>query len=107
LAQRLPAEYETVLFRAAQETLTNVARHAHATQVTVALSQQSDAVRLEVVDNGVGFDIKSPVSPEHQGWGLIGMRERVALVGGVCTVESQPGKGTRIVIELPQRQKEA
>jgi len=106
LAQRLPAEYETVLFRAAQETLTNVARHAQATQVTVVLSQQGDAVRLEVVDNGVGFDIQSPAAPEHQGWGLIGMRERVALVGGVCTIESQPGKGTRVVIELPQRPKD-
>jgi two-component system sensor histidine kinase UhpB len=98
----LPAEYETVLFRAAQEALTNIAKHARATGVSVVLTQNSDGVRLEVSDNGVGFDPSEPARPDRAGsWGFVGMRERVALVGGRCNVTSQPGQGTRVVVELP------
>ncbi len=99
---RLPAQYETVLFRATQEALTNVARHAQATQVRLTLSRDSACVRLEVSDNGVGFDPAAP--PRHapgSGLGLVGLRERAALVGGRCLVDSAPGQGTRVVIELP------
>jgi signal transduction histidine kinase len=66
------------------------------------LSEVGDRVCLEVKDNGAGFDIAAP--PRHapgSGLGLVGMRERVALVGGTCTVESEPGRGTRVVVELP------
>lgn len=101
---RLPAQYETVLFRATQEALTNVVRHARATQVRLTLSRDSTCVRLEVNDNGVGFDPAAP--PRHapgSGLGLVGLRERVALVGGRCVVDSAPGQGTRVVIELPLR----
>ncbi len=99
---RLPAQYETVLFRVTQEALANVARHAHASQVRLTLSQDNGCVRLEVSDNGIGFDPTAP--PRHapgSGLGLVGVRERVALVGGRCTVDSAPGQGTRIVVELP------
>lgn len=101
---RLPAQYETVLFRATQEALTNVARHAQATQVDLTLSQDDNYVRLEVRDNGIGFDPTAP--PRHalgSGLGLVGLRERVALVGGRCRVDSAPGQGTRVVCELPLR----
>lgn len=110
MADRLPPQHETVLFRAAQEALANVARHAHATSVQVSLSQESGGsagaggmVCLEVVDNGVGFDLNAP--PKHElgsGLGLPGMRERVALVKGEVAIESQPGRGTRVRVRLPR-----
>ena len=90
LPKRLPTEHETVLFRAVQEALTNVARHAHATQVTIELHQEARGVRLTIGDNGMGFDVNTP--PKYQrgsGLGLVGMRERVSLVGGTCAIESQ------------------
>jgi signal transduction histidine kinase len=100
---RLPQQYETVLFRVAQEALTNVARHADASQVNVTVCQEADAVRLEVSDNGAGFDTSLPhlTQRDGHGWGLLGIRERVALVAGKCTIESQRGHGTRIIVELP------
>ena len=101
-SQRLLPEYETVLFRVAQEALTNVARHAHATEVSVLLTHLPDLARLEVSDNGIGFD---PLAPGRlvsgSGLGLVGMQERVTLVGGTCRIESAPGEGTRVVVELP------
>lgn len=104
LERRLPPQHETVLFRAAQEALTNVARHAQASHVTVALTQTPDTVRLEVADNGVGFDVNAPAHhAPGSGLGLVGMRERVALVGGRCVVTAEPGGGTRVLVELPLR----
>ncbi len=102
MAKRLPPGLETVLFRAAQEALTNIARHAHASQVTLELSQDAGSVRLVVADNGLGFDVDAPPKYERgSGLGLVGMRERVALVGGACVIRSEPGRGTRVSIELP------
>jgi signal transduction histidine kinase len=103
-ASRLPSHYETILFRVAQEALTNVARHADATIVTLSLSRTSDAVVLEITDNGKGFDpVGLPaVSPVRaRGWGLVGMRERVALADGQFALESAPGAGTTVRVALP------
>ncbi len=101
---RLASQYETVLFRASQEALTNIARHAQATQATLTLSESNGTMRLEIRDDGVGFDADAPSRhAPGSGLGLLGMRERVALVGGRCTIESQPGQGTRIIIELPSK----
>jgi signal transduction histidine kinase len=101
-SQRLLPEHETVLFRVAQEALTNVARHAHATEVRVLLTHLPGLARLEISDNGIGFD---PLAPSRlvpgSGLGLVGMQERVTLVGGTCRLESAPGQGTRVVVELP------
>jgi signal transduction histidine kinase len=111
LTRRLPSTAETVLFRVTQEALSNVARHAHATQVAVTLTQGRDGVRLEIVDNGVGFDAGAAAVPSSQarasGWGLVGMRERVALAGGQFAIESAVGHGTRVVVELPLQKPEA
>ena len=104
MPRRLPAQYETVLFRAVQEALNNIARHAQASRVSVGLNQEDDRVRLVIADDGVGFDVSAP--PKHErssGLGLVGMRERVSLVGGKFAIESEPGHGTCITIELQDR----
>jgi signal transduction histidine kinase len=105
LSRRLPSNAETVLFRVVQEALSNVVRHAQATEVTLTLTQGQNSVRLEVKDNGVGFDAGAIAKPAEaaraSGWGLVGMRERVALVGGQFTIQSQLSHGTRVIVELP------
>jgi signal transduction histidine kinase len=100
--ERLPAALETTLFRVAQEALTNIRKHAGPTPVFVALQHDRSTVRLEVRDWGVGFT-PSEDTHAHRGEqvGLAAMRERVALVSGTCIVSSQPGLGTRILIEAP------
>lgn len=107
LSGRLPSGVETVLFRVTQEALSNVVRHAHATRVTVTLTRTQGGVRLQVKDDGVGFDAVATGAPSPQarasGWGLVGMRERVALAGGQFSVESRLGHGTRVIVELPLR----
>lgn len=102
LARRLPAEVETILFRIVQEALSNVARHAQASQVAVSLDQMGNQISLKVCDNGVGFDPAQLSADESgRGLGLVGMRERAALVGGTCEIESKPGRGTCITASLP------
>jgi signal transduction histidine kinase len=100
----LPVEYKTVLFRIAQEALTNVAKHAAATAVTVKLCMTPTQVDLTVGDNGRGFDPATVASQRRQqmgGWGLMGMRERALLLGGECTVTAQPGAGTMVHVCVP------
>ena len=104
LPNRLPPEHETVLFRVAQEALTNVQRHAGATLATIKLWQDDGVVRLRVEDDGRGFDPRQP--PRHEpgsGLGLPGMRERVGLVDGRLEIDSALGEGTCILVELPIR----
>ena len=94
---------ETALFRVTQEALTNVAKHAGATQVNITLSEEAGEVRLTIADNGVGFDlVASGRSGQQPRWGLITMRERAETVGGSLHVDSAPGKGTTIVVEVPR-----
>jgi PAS domain S-box-containing protein len=99
LGARLPPATETAAFRIVQEALTNVARHAGVGAVTVSMTAGADDLRIEIVDLGRGYaadDVSGPVSA-----GLAGMRERARLVGGRLTVESQPGRGTRVSAVLP------
>lgn len=91
------AIYETTLFRIAQESLTNVARHAHAQHVTISLTQKPGQLCLRIADDGNGFD----PSMQRQGLGLLNMRERAALLGGTIHIEAQPGHGTTIEAVLP------
>jgi two-component system, NarL family, sensor histidine kinase UhpB len=93
-----PDLYETVLFRIAQESLTNVARHAHAQQVSISLSQEQEIIRLRVRDDGCGYDTSKP----RAGLGILGMRERAAAVGGTLMITSQPGHGTMVEATLPR-----
>ena len=95
---RLPTETETALYRIVQEALTNVLKHAAATRVLVRLSQSEKSVVLLVQDDGKGFEQESV---RDGGLGLVGMRERVALLGGRLTVESSEGGGTLLKAEVP------
>jgi PAS domain S-box-containing protein len=95
-------DVETTLFRLAQEALNNVARHAGASQVTLRLEADSQIIRLFVTDDGHGFDLAEVARDEKiSGWGLISMRERIESIGGSLQLLSEPGKGTRIIVEIP------
>jgi signal transduction histidine kinase len=104
--RRIRPEVETVLFRIAQEALTNVAKHARAAHVVVSLAYGAEEVVLNVCDDGQGFDpdrVLAGGSRERRAWGLLGIQERVALVGGSFGIESQPGAGTTIHVRIPLR----
>ncbi len=96
--ERLPGEVETALYRIVQEALTNVVKHARATQVSILLTRRNGSVAAVVEDDGRGFD---PDDTRDEGIGLVGMRERVALLDGRIEVESRPGAGTSIIAEVP------
>lgn len=101
---RFPPVLETTLFRITQEALSNVERHAHATHIRVTLKCENGWVHLTVEDNGRGFDpatVKRVSDKSMHGWGLIGIRERVAMVGGRCQIEAAPGQGTRLKVNMP------
>ena len=93
----LPAEVELVLYRIAQESLTNALRHADAGTVTLSLEADAESVTLRVADDGVGLPPELP----HGTAGLSGMRERALLVGGLFSVESRPGEGTEVRLTVP------
>jgi len=98
--RRLPSEVETTLYRMVQEALTNVAKHADASAVSILLTRRPASVALVVEDDGAGFDLDGV---HDGGLGLSGMRERVALAGGRLRLESEPGKGTTLAAEVPLR----
>lgn len=93
----LPADWESHLLRICQEVLTNALRHAQATEFTATLGVETTCIRLDLSDNGCGFDCSS----KHDGFGLIGIRERVEGMGGEFALDSVVGKGTSITITLP------
>jgi signal transduction histidine kinase len=97
----LSTEVKTTLFRITQEALTNVIKHSAANQVKVNLDYQNDGVRLEVTDDGVGFDRSTMQSIARPSWGLIGMQERASLLGGTFDINSYPGSGTRVSVYIP------
>jgi ligand-binding sensor domain-containing protein/signal transduction histidine kinase len=96
-ARRMPLETEQAIYRMIQEALANVARHSQANSVNVSLDYNSEAVTLTVEDNGLGFDVKHKAG----GMGLRIINERAKSIGGQACVESEPGKGTKIMITAP------
>jgi two-component system, NarL family, sensor histidine kinase DevS len=96
--QRLPSDIETTLYRITQEALTNVVKHAQAERVSIVLTRRDGSVSAVIEDDGIGF---GPGERTDNGLGLLGMRERFALVGGRLDVESSPGAGTTLSIEVP------
>lgn len=96
---RLDRDVETAIYRIVQEALTNVSRHSRATTCRVELTRVRDTLVIEVSDNGAGFDADAP--QPRRGLGLIGIRERVAELGGRLDLSSTPGAGTHLHVELP------
>ncbi|NEQ24262.1 MAG: sensor histidine kinase [Microcoleus sp. SIO2G3] len=97
LSQPIPTEISTALYRISQESLTNIYKHSAATQVSIDLRESPEAIQLQINDNGQGFN------PERNttGFGLQGMRERTAVLGGQFFLASQPGQGCRITVLIP------
>src|SRR5262249_190433 len=102
VARDLPLEGSLALFRVLEEALANAVKHARVNRMSVSLRGDADGIQLEVADEGVGFDPEAAL--KSHGLGLIGMRERIKLVDGECTIDSQPGAGTRIRVSVPLRQ---
>lgn len=96
--RRLPPQVETSLYRIVQEALTNVVRHAQASNVGILLEKGWGKVRVIIEDDGIGFDPKRAIGANSMG--LVGMRERAEMLGGSFTVESAPGRGTSIIVEV-------
>ncbi len=101
--KKLASNIETVLFRITQEALTNAVKHADASQVTVRLQLIDSMVKVQVEDNGKGFNAEEALtrSGGQQCLGLHGMLERATLLGGTLNIQSQPGQGTRLSVEIP------
>jgi signal transduction histidine kinase len=93
-------EHATALFRILQETLTNVARHAGASEVHVRLAKERDALLLEIRDNGTGIK-EDRLSARHS-LGILGMRERAALLGGALIIRGAPAQGTAVTVRIPE-----
>jgi PAS domain S-box-containing protein len=100
---RLPTDIETACFRVAQEAITNIVRHAHAKNVHVSLTTSNGLVLLVVSDDGMGFDFDAVRSRAVQGasFGLLGMEERMTLIGGTLRIDSVPTRGTKLYASIP------
>lgn len=97
---RLPRDIEIVLYRVIQESLTNILRHAKATHVQVAIKRHQEQITLSVVDDGCGFDAGYILADKARGLGILGMQERIELLGGTFTLHTSPGHGTQVQVEL-------
>lgn len=99
----LPAEVQLLLFRIAQEALSNVRKHSHASQALVKLEFENDRIRMIVSDKGQGFELpgKAESLASNGKLGIIGMYERARLLGGSLKIYSEPGEGTRVITEVP------
>ncbi|MGQ0751366.1 MAG: GAF domain-containing protein [Betaproteobacteria bacterium] len=98
----LPLGTETALFRIAQEALNNVAKHAGARRVDVRIAAVPGCLILTVADDGAGFDVKDAGAPRSS-WGLTTMRERAEAIGAALRIESERGRGTRVIVDMPRR----
>jgi signal transduction histidine kinase len=100
-AEHLPTQTQEVIYRVAQECLQNIAKHSRGTQVNISLRTADKSIRLSVADNGAGFCAETARN-QPMSFGLAGMRERAALLGGMLAVRSAPGEGTRVTLQLPR-----
>jgi signal transduction histidine kinase len=98
---RLPSAVETALYRTVQEALNNVVRHAAAPHAVVRLDRSNGEIRCSIRDDGIGFPTGARAGEPARGLGLIGIRERVAHLGGTVEIRSEPGKGTEVFVPIP------
>ena len=101
VADDLPDATKTCVYRVVQEALHNAEKHAGAARVKVSVRQYPDRLVAEVEDNGCGFTLDQQGRPRNTGLGLLGMRERAAIAGGSLSIESSPGRGTCVVLQIP------
>jgi signal transduction histidine kinase len=101
--RRLPPLMETALFRAVQEAVSNIAKHANAEHVLIQCGFDGDVLSIEIEDDGNGFEVAAVKRPkdEGHGWGLLGITERVEALGGTVVIDTAPGQGARIVVTVP------
>ena len=101
------SDLRTVLYRIVQEALTNVARHAKASRAEVSIQNHNGIIRMEIVDDGQGFEVAGTSgAKETNRFGLLGMRERVEMIGGSFSIESLPGKSTTVGVNIPASNRE-
>ncbi len=101
---RLPLSYEVALFRLVQEALSNVAKHAEARTVQVLVHHLPEEMRVVVLDDGKGFDVAEAMARQGRDhFGLLGMRERIELLGGTLELSSRPGEGTKVSFTVPDK----
>ena len=106
VAENLPDSVKTCVYRVVQEALHNSEKHSGATRVKVSVRQSPDRLVAEIEDNGRGFQVDKQGRPSRgtgrsTGLGLLGIRERAGIAGGSLTIDSAPGRGTRIVLLIP------
>jgi len=97
----LSAEACLVLYRVIQEAVANAVRHSGAETIDIRVREEDGVVTAEIVDDGAGFHLEQVESSELAGLGLVGMRERAVLVDGSVLIESSPGEGTRVRLQIP------
>jgi signal transduction histidine kinase len=103
IAGRLPGPTEIALYRIVQEALTNAAKHSKASRLWIRIGRKNRIFCCSIEDDGVGFDVRAVESDcKRRGLGLIGMQERLNAIGGTLSISSAPGRGTKILIQLPR-----
>lgn len=99
---RLPGAVEIALYRVVQEALTNATKHARASQILIQVRRSGSGLSCSIRDDGAGFDVGAVQSDRRRsGLGLIGMRERLSAIGGTVSIDSAPGRGTKLLIKVP------
>ena len=104
--EEISREIQTTAFRIAQEAITNVLRHARAEFVALFVVTDENQLRMKIIDDGMGFDVAKTNNgtAERATFGLTGMKERAALLGGQVSITSSPGQGTTVEVSLPIRE---
>ncbi len=102
VAGRLPGPIEIALYRVVQEALTNATKHSKASRVWIRIDRKNRLLRCSIEDDGEGFDVRAVQSDcKRRGLGLTGMQERLNAIGGMLSIDSAPGRGTKLLIQLP------
>ena len=101
--EKLSPQIETAFYRIVQEALNNIAKHAQADRVEISLVKRDSRIYASIQDNGKGFDLDRVLHPEspERGFGIVGIQERVSLLGGQMDIQTRPGFGTLIHFEIP------